>query len=165
MVKSKTHIFLDIDGVLATSRQYNTPNHPNYNYYPYDNECVEVFNDTVKTINPIIILSSDWKRKFTLYDMNNIFKWNGLKCKITDTTRNLWGYKYFELNELKECRAMEILEYVDDYKIKKYIAIDDLDLIKWIPDNFIHVPQENLGIKQIGISEKIINMYKKFEEL
>lgn len=164
MHRDKIHIFLDIDGVLATSNQYHSKKrHPKFDKYPFDKKCVNVFNEIVLMFNPIIILSSDWALHHSINEMNEIFEWNNLKCIITDTTRFLWKYEYHKMDELEICRATEILEYVEDYNLTKYIAIDDLNLKKWIDDNFIHTPRANEGIKQTHIKEKIIMKLNKFK--
>ncbi|MFW6247298.1 MAG: hypothetical protein ACOC22_03965, partial [bacterium] len=75
-----------------------------------------------------------------------------------------WGYKFTSYQELEACRASEILGHVNENDIKKYIAIDDLDLKPWLGDNFIHTPRVSEGIKQTGILNKIkskINYYEK----
>ena len=157
-MNKQPHIFLDIDGVLATSHQYGSKKlHPKYNCYPFDKKCVIVFNEIIEKIKPEIILSSDWKFHYNIEQMNEIFNWNGIDIKITDTTPNLWGTRFFSLSELENCRASEILLYATDYELTNYVAIDDLNLSKWIPNNFVHTPRANEGIKQSGVKEKIIN--------
>lgn len=156
----KTYIFLDIDGVLATSNQYYTnPKkwHQEYACYRFDKKCVEIFNEILKKINPVIILSSDWQNHYSLEILNKIFKWNDVNCVITDVTGTAWGTKFKSLHELEECRAYDIVQYAKKHDIKKYIAIDDLNLSHWLDDYFIYTPRANEGIKQSGIKDKILN--------
>jgi len=153
-------LFLDIDGVLATDKQYNSNNKkwdPRFNVYGFDPKCVKVLNKILDMFDLDIILSSDWKTHYTLEEMNNIFELNTVNGKIKDKTPNLWGVKYKSLNQLEECRANEILEYVEKHNITDFLAIDDLDLTEWLPNNFIQTPKSNEGIKQSGIKDKIIN--------
>ena len=157
------HIFLDIDGVLATSNQYYTnPKkwHAEYTCYRFDKKCVDVFNSILDKINDyVIILSSDWQDKYSLEAMNRIFEWNEVNAKITDFTGMAWGIKFFRASELEECRAYDINKYVDDHKIKNWLAIDDLDLSPWIDeDHFIRTPRANEGIKQSGKKDKILSI-------
>lgn len=159
-MNSKPHIFLDIDGVLATSNQYYTNKkkwHPTFDCYRFDEKCVKVFNEIIEKTDPIIILSSDWQNHYNIEQLNEIFEWNKVNCKITDVTGTAWGTKFKGLHELEECRAYNIVQYAKKHKIKKYIAIDDLDLSHWLDDYFIYTPRANEGIKQSGIKEKILN--------
>ena len=67
------------------------------------------------------------------------------------------GVKFKSLAQLEDCRADEILKYVHEHDIERWIAIDDLDLSPWIPDeHFVCTPRSNEGIKQSGIKNKII---------
>lgn len=152
------YIFLDIDGVLATTAQfYSKKRHEEWDCYRFDSKCVKVFNDVIEKINPIIILSSDWKHHYNLKTMNNIFEWNGINGKITDYTPSLWGVDFFKASELEACRASEIQIFVNDHKINNWIAIDDLDLSPYISEeNFVHTPLANEGIKQSGVKDKIL---------
>jgi hypothetical protein len=156
------YIFLDIDGVLATTMQfYSNPKkwNPVYNRYRFDEKCVKVFNQIIEKTNPIIILSSDWKEDFTLEKLNEIFAINGINCNIADKTPNFWNIKYFDhKTQLEICRADEIKSYVVDHNITKFIAIDDLDLSPWFLDNFIRTKVANEGIKQSGVKDKILKM-------
>jgi hypothetical protein len=161
-MNSKFHIFLDIDGVLATSHQYNTNRkkwHEMYDCYRFDEKCVKVFNQILDNISsPIIILSSDWGKKYSIEVMNEIFKWNTVNAVVTDITSDLWGIKFTSLAQLEDCRADEILKYVHEHQIENYIAIDDLDLSPWISDeHFVRTPRVNEGIKQSGIKDKILS--------
>ena len=163
-MNSKQYIFLDIDGVLATSYQYYTNRkkwHPTYDCYRFDEKCVKVFNEILGKINPVIILSSDWQHHYSLEVLNDIFKWNGVNCVITDVTGTAWGDKFTILSQIEECRAYDIVQYAKKHEIKKYIAIDDLNLSHWLDDYFIHTPRANEGIKQSGIKEKILNKLLK----
>lgn len=162
-MNSKTYIFLDIDGVLATSHQYNTNRkkwHEMYDCYRFDEKCVRVFNSILDNVNDFaIILSSDWKLRYKIEMMNEIFKWNRVNGIVADITPNLWGTRFMSLSELEECRANEILQYVTENKIEKWLAIDDLNLSPWIDaDHFVRTPRANEGIKQSGVRDKIINI-------
>ena len=159
-------MFLDIDGVLATSAQhYSNPRkwNPKFQTYQLDKKCVNVFNEVCKIINPIVILSSDWKFHYDLKTINEYFKSNDVVYEVSDYTPDLWGVDFFSLEELEICRAQEILKYVNKHNIKYYIAIDDLDLSLFIRKNFIHTPRHNEGIKQSGVKEKILKLYKTFK--
>lgn len=162
-METKFYIFLDIDGVLATTHQYYT-NPKNwgdeYKRYRYDIKCVKVFNEILNNLNEhVIILSSDWKLHYSIETMNRIFEINGINTIVTDITDNLWGTKFKSVVQLNDCRADEILKYVHEHQIENWLAIDDLDLSPWIDENhFVRTPRANEGIKQSGIKDKILNI-------
>ena len=155
-------IFLDIDGVLATSNQFytNRKKWPEYDRYRFDDKCVKVFNEILMRTEPIIVMSSDWKLHYTIDGLNNIFKINDVKGIVSDITPSLWGTRYLSYDDLDECRAQEILLYVSRHNVGNYVAIDDLNLKPWIPDNFVHTPRANEGIKQSSVKDKIIKVIK-----
>ena len=158
-MNSKPHIFLDIDGVLALLMQfYSNPKkwNPKMNQYSFDPKAVKVFNAICEAVDPVIILSSDWKTHYTLEQMNGHFEWNGLTHSITAFTPSSWGVIFKSLDQLEECRAYEILEYVKEHEIENWVAIDDLDLKEWIPNNFVQTPRSNEVIKQSAKKDKII---------
>lgn len=165
MKETKIYLYLDIDGVLATTHQYYTNRkkwHPKYDCYRFDEKCVKVLNQIIEKYNPIIVLTSDWKLKYTIESLNDIFKMNNVKSTVTDITSDLWNSKYFSLQELEECRAKEILEYIINHNIKEYVVIDDLNLSRWFPENFVHTPRSNEGIKQSGVKDKIFKILNKY---
>lgn len=157
-MENRPHIFLDIDGVLATTAQfYSKKRHEEWNCYRFDPKCVKIFNEIIEKTNPIIILSSDWKTQYKFETMNNIFDWNGINGKISDYTPNLWGVEFFKVDDLEACRASEIQIHVNNNQIKKWVAIDDLNLSPYIGEKkFVHTPRVNEGIKQSGVKDKIL---------
>jgi hypothetical protein len=162
MVGDKNYMFLDIDGVLATSHQYQiNPKRwdDEYHRYHFDYKCVRIFNEIIEKTSPIIILSSDWKLRYGIEMLNRIFEINEINAIVTDITMNAWGTRFTALAQLEDCRAYEILKYVEEHQIEKWIAIDDLDLSPWISEqHFVRTPKANMGIKQIGIKEKILEL-------
>lgn len=163
-MNTNKYIFLDIDGVLATTVQYYTNRkkwHPMYDCYRFDEKCVKIFNDIIEKTNPIIILSSDWKDRYTINQLNEIFEWNGVNAKVTDITPSSWGVKFTSLQQLEECRSYEINTYANINEITNFVAIDDLNLKLWIPENFVHCTRANEGIKQSGVKDKILKILNK----
>lgn len=160
-INKQPTIFLDLDDVMVTSNQYffSKP-HPVYDGMPFDRKCVKVINEIIERTNPIIIISSDWKLHYNLKQLNRIFVENKINAVVTDVTPDLWGHPYKSLSQLDECRAEEILKYQVDHAdvIDKWVAVDDLNLKSWIPDNFVRCTRSNEGIKQTNVKEKILNI-------
>ena len=162
-MNSKPHIFLDIDGVLSLDfDEYTYSNKKKWNpkvmRCNFNRKAVKVFNDVCEAVNPVIVLSSDWKDHHSIEVLNEFFEWNGITHKISDFTPTLWGVRFTSFQQLEECRANEILLHVHEREIEKWVAIDDLDLKQWIPDNFVHTPRSNEGIKQSGVKDKILSI-------
>ena len=167
-MNDKIYLFLDIDGVLATTAQYYTNKkkwHPAYDCYRFDEKCVKIFNEVLDNVEELtIILSSDWKDHYTTPEMNEILKWNGVNATITGKTPSSWGVEFKSLQQLEQCRAFEIKKYVENHNVQYYVAIDDLDLAPWLPEgNFIRTPRANEGLKQSGIKNKLITTLKNLK--
>ena len=153
---------MDIDGVLATVKQYNLTNQSKtwlqkYNVYPFDPKCVKIFNEILEKVDADIIISSDWRVEFTLEELADIFKINGVIRPPMDVTPQYPT----SMSHYSKNRAGEIMKYVTDNKIgKNWIAIDDLNLHLWLDEHFFMCKSEWEGIKQSGLKQKILNYFK-----
>ena len=147
-------VFLDIDGPLSTNFTSGIE---------FNKDCVSVLNQIIEKFNVNLVLSSDWKNHYDLKEMNAIFAWNGVKKFLGDMTPNFWGSKFNKLEQLEECRANEILKFIEDKNIKEFIAFDDLDLTPWLKDNFILIDDLKNGISNQKIKESIFNELSNFE--
>lgn len=163
MKKDKPIIFLDIDGVLATVKQYNT--NPNgklwvrkYNVYPFDKKCVKVFNEILEKTNAEIIISSDWRTEFMLEELVDIFEINGVIRPPVGIT----PFHPTSMLMLEKNRAGEILKYIEENDLTNWIAIDDLPLSYWLKDRFFMCNTEWEGIKQSGLKQRIVK-YLNYE--
>jgi hypothetical protein len=155
----KPYLFLDLDDTMITTKQYFSKKlHPKYLTNPFDPKCVKVLNEIIEKTNPVIILSSDWKLRFTLDILNEIFKDNGVNSIITDITPDFWGTQFTKLQDADMCRGFEILKYVHQYQIEKYAAVDDMNLNGWIPDHFVQCTHATEGLKQSNVKEKILKI-------
>lgn len=156
-------IFLDIDGVLATVKQYNiSPIGKSwlrkYDVCPFDKKCVKVLNDILKKTDAEIVISSDWRTSFSLEELGDIFSINGvLKTPVGVTPSYPTSMSYYEKN-----RAAEIELYVKYNEIKIWIAIDDMNMSHWLKDHFFFCNNEWEGIKQSGLKQKILK-YLNYE--
>ena len=134
-------IFLDIDGVLATEESSEQPNHELY-AYPFDKDCVNIFNDILLETGAEIVLSSDWRLMYQdIKTLDLLFKHNGIIRSPVDVTGDL------------SSRAKEIESYVKVNRVSSFVILDDADL-KIFPDRFVRCNM-NEGIKQHGIEKKI----------
>lgn len=162
-LKKTKIIFLDIDGVLATNREYETNRtkfREKYSWakelqvpYGWNKECVEIFNEILDITNADIVISSDWRFHWDLDGLDKIFKANGVKkSPIFETIKN----KRKMTSELEDDRSYQINEWVSLNKPDKWVAIDDMNL-KNLGYNFI-MTKDSEGLKESGLKEKIINI-------
>jgi hypothetical protein len=165
---NKAILFLDLDGVLATHKQYmmNQKKFQDKNLiakdlripYPFDPKCVKVFNEILDATDADIVLSSDWKLHFSLDNIDKIFKFNGVNKSPIDTTVN----EDASMSNQTMNRAFQIGEYVTRNNITNYVVIDDLNVGKYMvitnEENKFVLTNDFEGIKQLGIKNKIINI-------
>ena len=170
---NKITLFLDIDGVLSTVTQFNmTPSCNSWlrgsffgadGAYPFDSKCVKVLNEILNQFKCDIVLSSDWRLFNTLEQMGEIFEANGVIQNPIGVTPNYPT----SMTWLEKNRAGEIMKYVEDNEIDKWLAIDDLCLFNHFGDqefaenHFAMCGSEFEGIKQSGLKDKIINKLNK----
>lgn len=161
-------IFLDIDGVLATASEFLTnrtkfrkkhyvAEHVNIPY-PFNDGCVNVFNEILLKTDAEIVLSSDWRKFWTLDELNIIFRFNGvIKSPIDVTEIDPVSMSWLEKN-----RANEIGKYLlKNREIKNWVAIDDLNMTEFMKltndDDKMFVTEGIEGIKKSSLKEKIIS--------
>jgi hypothetical protein len=159
-------IFLDIDGVLATDKEFMTnrtkfrTKYPKMNElkvpYPWNKGAVEVFNEILDMTDADIVLSSDWKLHWNLDELKQIFEWNGVKKYPIAVTNN----EYVSINNLEMNRAAEIGDYVREYDVVNYVVIDDLNVGKYMgltgDDDKFFMTRSGEGIKKTGLKDRII---------
>lgn len=156
-------IFLDIDGVLATNKEFAMnrtkfqTKHPEALEiripYPFNSGCVKILNEILEITNAIIVLSSDWRFHWDLKDLDKIFKFNGVvKSPVAITSK----IKRKMSSDLEDDRAFQINTYVNNMLPDTWVAIDDLNLSS-LGDNFVKT-KDSEGLKQTGIKDKIIKI-------
>lgn len=156
-------LFLDIDGVLATDKQFvMLPDAKSYiqkyHCYPFDNRCVKVFNKLFKNYDIKIVLSSDWRLHFNLEELQDIFRINGM-CHVPQDTTQKEDISF----DLKRSRALQIKKYIEKHNIgNDFIVLDDIDFGNFFEDHFIHCKYTGEGIKQSGLREKISEKVEKY---
>jgi hypothetical protein len=161
-------IFLDIDGVLSTHKQYMMNRKKFWDKndiakdlripYPFDPKCVKIFNEILDSTGADIVLSSDWKYHWNLSDLDTIFKFNGVNKSPIDITIN----QDASMSNQTMNRAYQIGKYITDYGITNYVVIDDLNVGKYMQitneeDKFV-LTNDFEGLKQLGIKSKILNI-------
>lgn len=146
-------IFLDIDGPLATDECFmKTEMKFGVRLYKWNKECCKVLNEIIIETGAEIILSSDWRKYFTMDQLDEIFKWNDIvksPIAITDQEK----YKLSSNNEID--RIYQIDRFLKNNDIKNWVVVDDMNLISDIVPNFVQIKSE-FGLSEDGIKEKLI---------
>jgi hypothetical protein len=155
-------IFLDIDGVLATHKQFmsnrkkfqdkhedakelNIP-------YPFDQKCVKIFNEILKETDADIVLTSDWRLFWKLEELDRIFKFNKIiKSPIAITSKT----KLVSRSNLELNRTKQIEDFLDENTVLNYVVVDDLHLDLYLTEKFVKT-KDLQGLKESNIKEKII---------
>jgi len=161
-------IFLDIDGVLATHKQYMMNRRKFWDKndiakelkipYPFDPKCVKIFNEILDATGAEIVLSSDWKYNWNLDDLDKIFKFNGVNKSPIDITIK----DNVSMGNITKNRAYQIGEYIQKYDITNYVVIDDLNINNFMSitgddDKFV-LTDDFEGLKKLSVKSKIISI-------
>lgn len=141
-------IILDIDGVLATEESSTLPWHEQF-AYPFDKDCVAVFNDILSLTGAEIVLSSDWKISYSdnLAELHQLFKHNGIIKAPIGTTPDLGGKRNKEIASYLHKNAPSIY---------RFLILDDI-MLTVHPMRFVHC-NINHGLKQPGIKERCLQI-------
>ena len=111
-------IFLDIDGVLNTSKSWKTP-------FILNDECIRNFCSFVNRdgVHPKIILTSSWKTGWASIKKNQT-------PQIIELQEKLSHYNCSVFNRTKDLgnRQKEIMEYLQTHDVDFFVIIDDDDL-------------------------------------
>lgn len=161
-MKKPINLFLDIDGVITTPKQWNlsmkakTRLHQYESVYPFDPLCVKILNEILDAYDFKIIVHSDWVYHFNLNEMQDIFEINGVSKTPLDTT----GYG-FSMDRFKD-RLLRIENYVKENGATPGLVLDDMNIMNPIVRNsFFHIENGDEGLKKTGVKEKILNFLEK----
>lgn len=113
-------MFLDLDGVLLTYQDCGIYSMPGFRW---NFLCVNNFNQFVEEVNPIVIVSSNWRLHYSKQKLQQIFKTNGVKCEISGYTKKLSrGSLYNPIT-----RGLEIHTWMEEHAVEgqPWCAIDD----------------------------------------
>lgn len=128
-------IFIDIDGPLSygtwpdgkvkimegTPQEFTIP-------YAWVKEDCEALDEIIKQTNASLVVSSDWKKHYGIYQLRMIFEHYGIgRWNIIDTTTHFNPIRKMSSPPDWD-RACEIKTWVKSFKPKHWIAIDDMSL-------------------------------------
>jgi len=174
-------LFLDHDGVICLpdqwGRRIDGSEDINLCFDKFDIKAIKTLNYIIEKTDCEIVVSSDWRFKCSLEKMKELYSIRGIIKQPIDYTPNyldipkdfLWDSEY----EIQQTRFLEIQQYLYlNIEIKKWVAIDDMDLRKnitdkkseiiktryWGLENFVWTNRFNEGIKQCSVKEKAVNI-------
>jgi hypothetical protein len=149
-------LFLDIDGVLATRKEYRKPFLDIGASVAFNEECVERLNILMKEFDDlVIVISSSWRVEFTVEELREIFTARGFKYSERIVGKTLRALTFFtkERGLQSAPRGVEIDRYVRDSDITKYAILDDdTDMLYSQRDAFVKTSFED-GLQDIHIGK------------
>ncbi|NEW06863.1 hypothetical protein GK047_12690 [Paenibacillus sp. SYP-B3998] len=147
-------IFLDIDGVMVTSRHFVQSNR--YFGHEFDPECIKNLKAILDITSANIVVSSSWREGRTLKQLQSIFEINGIN-KVIGMIPIIDG----------AIRGREVKEYLNNTKelgmdISAFVIIDDEEEMGEL-ETYLIETEFNTGITD-EIKNRVIEFFSKFEE-
>lgn len=153
-------MYLDIDGVLANDASYDKHIWTKWGrIYPFDDENVKIFNRLLAEFDIQYIISSDWRKHYTLDELCDIFRWNGITQMPIGITFFAEPIRFRE--DLESIRVREIKESILHHEVEGvWFALDDLNLKALNEKTQIHFIMSDPieGLKGEGVVERIIDL-------
>jgi len=134
-------IFIDVDGPLAWATWEDgkiiiTSGHEDFTIpYAWVKEDCEALQIICDKTNAELVVSSDWKKHFTITQLKYIFQHYGIYAPIVDITTHQSLWNKMSRPSIEWERAAQITKWVKDNKITNWISIDDMKLnkqYKWL---------------------------------
>lgn len=115
-MEKRITLFLDLDGVLITTRPWQQDVLGEDGYSLFKVKLVANLNKLLKKGRFEILLSSSRRTALPLDKFNRIFENRGIRDKITD---------YTPISFEKRSRKQELEEYITQNRIKNFLILDD----------------------------------------
>ncbi len=147
-------LFLDIDGVIRIDGTWVNAN-------------INALNEILDLTGAQIVLSSDWRKRYSLIEMNKIFESLSIKHKIIGFTPIINSVGQPVEDYFEATRAKEIEMYRSKHGIvDNYAIVDDIDVYnnEFVPStttdkNFV-LTMFYTGIYSPDVKKKLINLLK-----
>lgn len=146
----------------------------NVRFDNFDTKAVKVLNEILIQTDAEIVVSSDWRFHATLEELGEYYTSQGICKKPIDVTPNTkdidpkWWITFGNYAMIEHERVIEIKSWLENHpEVSHWVAVDDLNLGIYEPHsgdlfnengltNFVHTRNNNEGIKQTGIKDKIL---------
>lgn len=141
-------IFVDIDGPLAWGTLNEDKVQINSELklpYPWVKEECDALTQIINSTGAKVVISSDWKKHYSLQELGQIFEFYGIPNVIIDKTST----RKAKLSSISEWdRAIQIMDWVREHntEIKSWIALDDIPVAKYFGDQteeYPYITKEN----------------------
>ena len=149
----------------------------------FDQKAIKVLNSILEETGAEIVVSSDWQNFATCEQLGDYYEAQGIIKRPIGVTKEVGALELEGLEDfpwhrgvdLEQHRSLEILQWLKHHpEVTNWVAVDDLNMGKhveasyydahdrdWGLTNFVWTPHSREGIKQSGVSEKIINFLTK----
>lgn len=155
-------IFLDIDGVLNANMAKDSQKKELSDGKLIDDDKVKLLGQLVEKTSAAIVLHSGWKYWFNeditpLRDEaeNLVNKLAATGLKLHDITPDLATDEIKKTKKFSLVKAKEILQWIDNNPVNKWIVIDDLDLHNDLVAKHQIKTDPTLGLTQSDIDAAI----------
>jgi histidinol phosphatase-like enzyme len=150
--KDQKYLFLDIDGVLNSFDDYKMTGEEflkklNEISFIVSKKQIRLLNEIIEEYNPKIVLSSYWRTRYDLKEINKMFKDNGFLGQIVGMTDE-------DGAEHKQ-RWAQIKRYIGKHNVKNFIILDDDKLGEGAYNHIKTNSYIGLGNKHMKEIEKI----------
>lgn len=110
-------VFLDIDGVLSTFREVChrlAPGEKRIRPYAFSPKAIQTLNDIYLASNCSLVISSSWRKIYSLDDLRDLFRERKILAPIIDKTDGIGP------------RGIEIIAWLSEHKeVTDYIILED----------------------------------------
>jgi hypothetical protein len=172
-------IFLDNDGVICLSNNwgsrykkkrkiYTEENSVDLRFDNFDPKAIKVLNRILSETGADIVVSSDWRLHANLEELGDYYEDQGISKRPIAVTPQLKDFDedaaalFSWKGWLGRIRCLEIQHWLSKNSVDSWVAVDDLNMSnKYLNpglDHFVLTSRSNEGIKQCGISNKIISI-------
>ena len=160
------YIFLDIDGVFNSTDYCNSIEYLTEtsgmsdaqimliaHHTHLDPKAIELFDQLVERSGATVILSSTWRVRYSVDEMNEMLKGRGAKFQLADRTPVLFGKLSSRIP-----RGKEIAEFLKKNKPESFVILDDHDDMLHLKPQLIQTnPRHGLTPDDVEKALKILN--------
>lgn len=144
-------IFLDIDGVLTSSRVYVATNEKivGGTWGQFDPVAVQFLNHVCANYGYKVVISSTWRNHYDRSTIGAILKGNGCRFKL---------HPNWKTDRFKGSRGEQIERWFEnDKSVNHYIILDD--------DSDFSDEQRKYHVKTCGLNGMMLEHYSKLDKL
>ena len=161
-------IFLDVDGVLNSDRYMASQKFNEeirgykdmwevINKVPHthlDPAAIKLLNTLVEQSGAEVVLSSTWRLRFTLDEMNEMLASRGAKFTIVNKTPPARRFRSY--------RGEEVRDYLKslEEQPESFVILDDIDQFPLLKDNFVRTTERD-GLTETHVQKALDILNKK----